>query len=170
MDQYEFNPNKQPKEALAAIGVASLSIAQIEDQVRSAIAGLAKIDYELGGAMTTHIPFQTCLDILLTMGNVAFAKPEPQNTLKRLVSALKDANKRRNKLVHRQLATRERDNTLHFIVRSARGSFILSTEKTSVRALQADAAAIYKASMDLQSFISIHKLEPSFEMQRKLKR
>ncbi len=86
MEHYDYDPNNLPDDLLAAIGLLTACFAQTEEFVEDAVAGLAGVDYEVGLALTTHMPMQMRLDAIRASAEITIDDLDALDELGRVVS------------------------------------------------------------------------------------
>lgn len=158
----DFDPRNLPKECLAAIGLATAAAAQTERIMESAISGCLGVDMEYGGAVVTHMNAPLRDNVLRAVAEIRIDDLDDLDELDDILDEIREAQVKRNNLVHNEWCVDPKDGLVYFLKQTARGSFKLNREKKSVESIEADASSIYAAGMELQSFLMARGLLPPF--------
>lgn len=163
--EYDFDPNNLPKEMLAAIGLVIACSAQTESIVEMGIAGCLGIDFEYGGAVTTHMPSPLRDSVLRSAAEIRIDDLDTLDALDALLDAINNAYTKRNAVAHNSWC-RDPDTGAIFTVKSAaRTRYTMDLLPMTVDQVKSDAAFIYQAGMNLMSFLRVCGLLPTFPEQ-----
>lgn len=162
MKEYEWNPYELPEKLRAAIGLAIACYAQTESMMQEAIAGCAGLDFEYGGAVTTHMTMPLRLSVLRSVAEIRIDNLDDLDELDRLLSLMEDAATKRNALAHNKWCFDPESKDTFFLRESARGSFKVDLVPMGADQVESDARFIYETGMKLMAFLSDRGLLAGF--------
>jgi hypothetical protein len=161
----DYNPNNLPKEFLEAVGLALACGAQTENVISMAIGGCLGIDVEYSAAVTTHMTMPLKFSVLRSAAEIRIDDLDDLDELDRLLDAADKALGKRHEIAHALWGRNPDDNSLVRDKRVARTRVEAESIPVTVESVRADAAAIYKAGMDLIAFIRPRGLYPPLPTQ-----
>ena len=156
----DFNPYSLPKEYVEAIGLACANYAQTEDCLQMAIWGLLDIDGEMGWALTTHMAFPLRESVIKSLSELKFDDLKDIENLDQILSDIKDAADKRNKLSHHMWCVDEKTHEVFRIETSARTRVSVEQKPVSLKEIRDDAEFIYTAGLKLLQFLKAKSLIP----------
>jgi hypothetical protein len=160
MKEFDFDPHNLPAEFRAAIGHAIACAAQTEGILGMAIAACARIDFETGLALTTHMTVPQKVSALRTLAEIHIDDLDALDTLDEIIGNLETASTKRNDIVHHEWCRDPDTNDVFRVKFVARTSLMAEQTLVTVEQIEADAEFIRKAGMALSSFMIEHGIEP----------
>ena len=160
MSDYDFDPYNIPDEYLNAVGLVVATAAQAEHVLQQFIGALLGIDNIQTLALATHMNFPLKDHIIRTLAELDAPNIKELDKIDNLLDAMSEALDKRNIIVHNSLAINPDTKEILSLRTKARGSLQLQLKPISVDEIEKDAAAIYKASMDIVSFMMSRGLSP----------
>lgn len=158
--EYDFNPYNLPQELMVAIGLVTANAAQTESVIEWAIAGCLGVDTEYGAAATTHMPMPLRFSILRSVAEIRIDDLDALDELDDLLEQAEKAYDKRNQTVHHPWCRDPISNNLFRYKETSRQRYVIDLVPVTVDQVKADALFIYKAGMDLMSFLLARKLIP----------
>jgi hypothetical protein len=159
---YEFDPRKLPREYLEAIGLVVASSAQTENVVEMGIGGCLGIDVEYATAVTTHMSAPQRDNVLRAAAEIKIDNLDVLDAFDEHLDQIKKAFETRNRYVHRVWGQDPGTGAVFTLRTEARGSVDTEVIPMDLNQVRADAALIYKAGMDLMTFLTDQDLLPPF--------
>lgn len=159
--EYNFDPHNLPQELLAAIGLMTAISAQTEDCVEAAVAGCIGTDFEYGKAITTHMAAPLRDSVLRSVAEIRIDDLDALDELDRILDAVNESFLKRNAIVHHAWCIDLETGEVFTHKETSRARYESDLIPMSVDQVKADAELVYKAGMDLYSFLMTHKLLPS---------
>jgi hypothetical protein len=157
---YDFSPYNLPQDLLAAIGRVVACAAQTEHIVQMAIAGCAGIDFEYGGAITTHMNMPLRFSALRATAEIKIDDLDALDELDDLIDAIDKAFERRNAVVHHQWARDPETNLTGTMKETARTSYQMYLVPMTVADVERDALLLYTSGLKLFQFLKERGLLP----------
>lgn len=157
ISNYDFNPYKLPKDLLAAIGLAVTSCAQTDTIIQEAIAGCMGTSFDFGASVTTHMANPLRDQALRSVAELRIDDLDALDTLDGILDRVGTAWTKRNAIVHDSWCIDESRNIFLIATRS-RGSFQMELIPKTISEVEADALFIYSVGMELEAFLTLHKL------------
>jgi len=157
---YDFDPRHLPDDILAAIGLVATCSAQTEDVVEQGISACLGIDFEYGAAITTHMSSPLRDHVLRAVAEIRINDLDDLDDLDSLLDQINAAFGKRNSYVHRGWCRHPTTGACFTVMTSARGRVETDLVPVTVTHILEDAQFIYKAGMDLQTFLLKPKLYP----------
>src|SRR5690606_29810176 len=143
---FDYDPRNLPPELLKAVGLAITSWVQTENVIKQVIAGMLRLTFIQGLAVTTEMSNHHLLNALSTLADLEFDEHE-QDLLAPLVKRLRKGCTARNELSHDQWYRHPKTNELFLRRDSAKGSIKISSVPRTVAEIEMAAAEIYQVGM-----------------------
>lgn len=150
---YDFDPHNLPPEMLNAIGLVVAASSQTESIVGDFIATILGTDMAEALALTAHMSNPLKDQVARTLVELAAADAKTVDRADDLLDAIKEAQGRRNVIVHNKLARHPETNEVFSYREEARGSTIVKLKPITVDEIEEVASLIYEAGLDLQRFM-----------------
>ncbi len=148
----DFTPYNLPEEYLTAIGIVSTATAQTEDILQNAIAGLLKVDIEVGWAVTTHMANPLRDSCLRSLAEIQIDDLDTLDELDLLLDDIKAAFAKRNNIVHNLWCHDINTKEIYTVVTSARTRLEVDITKVDLQSIGEAATSMYTAGINLQNF------------------
>lgn len=167
--EYDFDPRNLPQELLAAIGMMTASAAQTESVVEDAIAGCLGVDSEYGAATTTHMAMPLRFSVLRSVAEIRIDDLDDLDELDALLELIEESFNKRNAVVHHAWCRDPETNKIFTVRTTSRARFEIQLIEMSVNHVKRDALFVYRAGMELQTFLSSRSLLPSLPPEGRLR-
>jgi hypothetical protein len=158
--EYDWNPYTLPSNMLEAIGMVTACYAQSEAILQDAIAGCARVDFQTGKAITTHMAMPLRFDVLRAVGEINVDDLDALDELDEHLEQFAIATQKRNAVSHNRWCRDPATGEVFTVKDSARGTLRSDLVPTTVEQVRADAQFIYEVGMKLFVFLKRHKLMP----------
>ncbi|MCM2343490.1 MAG: hypothetical protein NDJ24_02925 [Alphaproteobacteria bacterium] len=156
---YDFDPHNLPPEYLRAIGLVVASSAQTEHVLQDFIGALLGIDNIQTVALTSQMSFPLKNDIIGALAELDAPNINELDKIDDLLEAASKAMDKRNIVAHNNFMRNPDTGQVYSHRLRAKGSIKLDLKPISVVEIQQIAEEIYKAGMDIMSFMISRKLE-----------
>lgn len=156
---YDFDPHNLPLEYLSAIGLVISSSAQTENTLQQFIGALLGIDNIQTVALTSQMSFPLKNDIIGALAELDAPSINELDKIDDLLEAVSKALDKRNIIAHNNFMRDPNTGQVYSHRLKAKGSIKLDLKPISVAEIQQIAEEIYKAGMDIMSFMISRGLE-----------
>jgi hypothetical protein len=160
MKIYDFDPRNLPVELLHAIGLLTASSAHTESIVDRGIAGLLKLDWDLGLIVTTHLTMPQRFQMLETTAKRRITDSDLLREFEQHIKKLSEAFECRNRVVHQSWCRDPKTNDLYFIKTAARKELKMEVVGVAAQSVHADAQVMYQVGIDFLSFLGVNGMLP----------
>jgi hypothetical protein len=157
--RFDFDPRKIPETYILAVGKVSINWTQTENIIDDAIAGVARLNSMHGWAITAHMNFPMKCDALMSLAELLL-NGEDHESLRLTIARVKILAESRNRYVHGYWATHEDTGAVYLTAIKARGKLKADYTTVALADIEATAASIYKAGMDIMNFLMLRDLLP----------
>jgi hypothetical protein len=157
---FDFDPIKLPPEALQAIGMVVAASSDLENVLKTAIAGMLQVDGEYGYAVTAHMPTPMLLSALKSSAEIRIEVVDDLDELDELLKGVELALTKRNPVVHGHWHVDRETKQVYTFRVDARSGLRGSQDLHSIDKLKADAAFIHDRAVELFDWLREHKLLP----------
>jgi hypothetical protein len=159
---YDFDPNNLPPDYLQAIGLVIVCAAQTESIVGDFIGVLLDIDNIDALALTTQMSAQLRDHVARALIELKTQQTSIVDDVDDLLDAISQASDRRNTIAHAAFAKHPETGQIFSHRLRARGNLQLELKPISIEEIQAIAAEVYDAGMNLMQFMASVGLQPKF--------
>ena len=136
------------------------SAAQTESLISEAIAGCLGVDFEYGGAVTTHISVPLKFSILRSVAEIRIDDLDVLDELDVLLDAIEESLTKRNSIAHHQFMRDPSTEEVFAVKETSRTRYEMKLVPVSIDDIKRDALLVYNLGMALMTFLGMHGLRP----------